>query len=334
MRWITATLLLLVTSTMALAGHGDKLAHLYDYRWQLVDKPNHTISTDKAAAMLKGYDVVFFGEMHEHPAVHLAQMELLEQLFRLNGKMTLSMEQFERDSQHLVDQYLAAEIGEEYLLEEANAWDNYRSSYRPLVEFARARKLPVIAANAPKPMVVCVGRSGLEVLDKYPTEQRLHVAKDIDVSDGAYQQMFIDAMNDNSAHKAPEDSNSKKIMQAMVKRSYAAQAVRDDTMAESIARHIEKSPGRQVLHLNGNFHSTAFLGTVERLQRRMPGLKIGVIHAMTEQEDEQGDHSTPPGTLIIQVQSLPDKFVKPEHRQAWLGEMMEKRMEQRKECPQ
>jgi hypothetical protein len=174
----------------------------------------------------------------------------------------------------LLDQYLAGEIGEEYLIDKARAWRNYRSSYRPLVEFARERRLPVIAANAPKQMVVCVGRSGLEVLDKYPLEQRRHVAQNMDVSDGAYKRKFLGAMSGSSAHKSHGSGDSYKIMQTMSRRSFMAQALRDDTMAESITRHLQQNPGRQVLHLNGNFHSSAFLGTVERLQKRMPALKI------------------------------------------------------------
>ena len=63
-------------------------------------------------------------------------------------------------------------------------------------------------------------------------------------------------------------------------------------------------------------------------------MKIGVIYTMAEQEDNQGDYSKPLGTLMIQVQSLPDQFVKPEHQKAWIGKMMKKRMQQRKDCPE
>ena len=118
----------------------------------------------------------------------------------------MSLEQFERDTQSLLDLYLARKIGEEYLDERARAWKNYRSSYRPLVEFSRERQLPVIAANAPKQMVVCVDRSGLKILDKYPQDQRRHVAQDIDISDGPYRKKFLAYMHKDSPHKTPSDA--------------------------------------------------------------------------------------------------------------------------------
>ncbi|MDG4869738.1 ChaN family lipoprotein, partial [Guyparkeria sp. 1SP6A2] len=86
--------------------------------------------------------------------------------------IVLSMEQFSRDSQPYLDQYLQGEIGEQYLIEQSNAWPNYASDYRPLVELAKHHQRPIIAANAPKNMVRCIGQQGIEYLDKLPKEQR------------------------------------------------------------------------------------------------------------------------------------------------------------------
>lgn len=328
------TLLILAAGCSMSPSQESELIHLYDYRWILPAEPERGITTVQAATELKDYDVIFFGELHNHPGIHLAQMELLAQLYGHNRDISLSLEQFERDTQPLLDRYLAREIGEEYLIQQARAWDHYRSSYRPLVEFARDRQLPVIAANAPTQMVVCVGRFGLDVLDKYPVEQRRHVAQRIDIEDGAYRQKFLDFMHKDSAHTMPADSNSQKTMQTMTQRSFAAQAVRDDTMAESIARHLRRHPERQVLHLNGNFHSSDFLGTVERLQQRMPQLNIGVIHAMTETDEETIELFQPPGTLLINVQAIPASFVNAQHRQQWLRNMMTERIKSRENCPE
>lgn len=310
------------------------LAHLYDYRWSLPADPDRAISTTEVSAVLHQYDVIFFGELHNHPGIHLAQMELFSRLYQANSNISLSMEQFERDTQPLLDQYMAREIGEEYLIEQARAWDHYRSSYRPLVEFARNRQIPVIASNAPKQMVVCVGRLGLDVLDKYPPQQRQYVAQEINVSEGAYWQKFKDFMNADSAHQAPSDSDSQAIMQTMTRRSFAAQALRDDTMAESIARHLKNNPERQVVHLNGNFHSSEFLGTVERLRQRMPALKIAVIHALHEQEVITLDPARPSGNILLTVRSIPEMFVNDQHEREWLNKTMRKRMEKRKNCPE
>lgn len=313
------------------AKESTSLTHLYDYQWLTPGASSEQISTEQAIDLLKGYDVIVFGELHEHSGIHLAQMQLMGGLYQHNAKLSLSLEQFERDTQSLINQYLAGEIGEEYFIKKARAWDNYRASYRPLMEFAKQRDIPVIAANAPKQVVTCVGRSGLDILQKYSEKERQHVAHSVDVADGPYRQKFFGFMNKDYAHKVPEDEASKKIMQTMSERSFAAQALRDDTMAESIALHLQFHPERQVIHLNGNFHSSGFLGVPERLQSRMPELKIAVINIMTE-HDEPG--LEPLGTLNLKVQGIPDKFVSDKNRNEWLSNVMKKRMKSRKRCPQ
>ncbi|MCV5871569.1 ChaN family lipoprotein, partial [Escherichia coli] len=76
--------------------------------------------------------------------------DLLRQLSSGERRIALSMEQVTRDKQSVLDAYLKGEIGEQYFMSQSNAWPNYESDYRPLVEFAKQANLPVIAANAPK----------------------------------------------------------------------------------------------------------------------------------------------------------------------------------------
>ena len=67
----------------------------------------------------------------------------------------------------------------------------------------------------------------------------------------------------------------------MTERFYFAQCLKDETMAESIARaHASGGAGGRrplVVHFNGSFHSDYGLGTAERAKRRMPGKRIVVL---------------------------------------------------------
>jgi len=305
---------------------------LYSYQWVQPKNRNAGTSTTDIAQTLRDYDVIFFGELHTHPAVHQAQMALFQALARLGKPLTLSLEQFERDTQELMDDYLAGRIGEQYLVDKGRAWNNYETSYRPLVEYAKSQNFPVIAANAPKSIVVCVGRKGLQALDNLSVQERKYVAKEIDISASAYQQKFINFMQTDSVHGYSSSEQSGAIQRLQL-RGYAAQATRDDTMAESIAEHLKRQP-RQVFHLNGNFHSSGFQGTVERLLKRMPDLKVAVIHTLpllgnltelVQQEKEKG-------SVLLLVSPLPKKFIKEENRQQWMRKQMEKRMEDRGNC--
>jgi hypothetical protein len=79
--------------------------------------------------------------------------------------VVLSLEMFERDVQYILDEYLAGLITEDQFLESARPWERYRTDYRPMVEFARAHGIPVVAANAPRRYVNRVTRLGPSSLE-------------------------------------------------------------------------------------------------------------------------------------------------------------------------
>ena len=86
---------------------------------QMGDKPPRVVELDKVINDLAGYDAVFIGEAHGHAASHYVQSKIFAGLHNLNPDMALSMEQFERPAQGVVDDYLAGKIGEETLVHEA-----------------------------------------------------------------------------------------------------------------------------------------------------------------------------------------------------------------------
>ncbi len=305
------------------------LNNIYDVAW-IRSADGSTTSLEYAAGELSQYDVVFFGEYHGHSGNHLAQMRMFQALHERYANMALSLEQFERDTQPVVDQYLAGEIGEQVLQDDARAWDNYEESYRPLVEYAVAHQLPVIAANAPKNAVICVGRKGAEILDEMPQPDRSWVAAELHIEEGAYLDKFMQFVAGNSSHGGGGDaSEMSDRMRAMVMQSFAAQVLRDDTMAESITMYLQDHPDSKVLHLNGNFHSASHLGTVERLKVRMPDLKIAVINPIAVDDNNTpawSDEDRATGDYILLVQNLPDAFVSEEKELEFQREVLGKRM--------
>lgn len=112
---------------------------------------------DVVAAMER-CDVVMLGECHDDPVAHSLEAFLLVSLASRRQKSALSLECFERDTQTVLDEYLAGFTREADMVQDARAWANYESDYRPLVELAKAVGLPIIAANAPRRYVGAVGR--------------------------------------------------------------------------------------------------------------------------------------------------------------------------------
>ena len=73
------------------------------------------VSSQTALNDLARYDVVFVGESHGHTANHRLQANVFSGLYSRHKNMALSMEQFERDKQGVLDQYLKGAIGEAML---------------------------------------------------------------------------------------------------------------------------------------------------------------------------------------------------------------------------
>jgi uncharacterized iron-regulated protein len=318
---------------------GRAFADFYDTAFVLTDggkTPPHLVDIESLAENLAAYDVIFFGEKHRHPGIHLQQQRLLRALHARAADIVLSLEQFERDVQPVLDDYLAGRIGENNLIEKGRAWDNYRTSYRPLVQFAKDNGLPVVAAEAPAWAVTCVGQYGLEILQAFTPQERAYVARDLHVIDGAYRDKYSRFLSGSSTHGGGQgDGKGGKETPESRRRaenSYAAQVLRDDTMAESIASVLQRFPGKTIFHLNGSFHSDGFLGTVERLRLRKPEVKIAVISPV-----EVGDPRTPAfpksaaaeGTVLQLVYPDPIGFVEGEDQSEWVRSVMAKRASSR-----
>ena len=117
-------------------------------------------------------DVVCLGEQHTDPATHQLELTLLEALHQRVGKrLTLGMEMWERDVQPSLSAYLAGRTEESAFLKASRPWSNYQTDYRPLVEYAKANGIPIIASNVPQSLATAVGRRGLDALKDVPPGQ-------------------------------------------------------------------------------------------------------------------------------------------------------------------
>ena len=219
-------------------------------------------SLDDIVAAMDPRQVVFVGETHNNPAAHRVELRLLEGAHARFGRaagavrarqVVLSLEMFERDVQPVLDEYLSGLITERHFLAASRPWQNYQTAYRPLVEFARANKLHVVAANAPERYVNRVGRLGPDSLRELAGEAKrwlppLPYAQ----ASAAYAAKFERVMG---GHAAPHGNPF----------SLDAQALRDAAMAHSIAEQLRSRGTTLVLHVNGNFHSEGGMGTPEHL---------------------------------------------------------------------
>ncbi len=274
--------------TAAPTDASDKVALNHHFDYALHTQQGEPISLSTLAQQLRDFDVILVGEWHSHSGVHRLQADLFSQLYRENPHLALSMEQFTRDNQRPLNAYLEGKIGEQYFIKQANAWDNYVSDYRALVEFAKDKQLDVIAANAPRSITRCLGRQGADYLDKLDEEEKTWVAETLYMGDTPYKEKFMASMHHGSKEK------SEKL--------YSAQLAWDETMAESIVKYLEKHPNTTVMHTAGSFHVEGGLGIAASILRRSPELRIATLVPVTEVAAQSSDYQ-------IKVLNVPKRYV-------------------------
>ncbi|MEF3694831.1 MAG: ChaN family lipoprotein [Candidatus Cloacimonadota bacterium] len=247
------------------------LGLLFGQQYRIISSRNgRDISLNELAKQLNRYDLIFFGEIHDDTALHEIQAQVLSALHRRQSRLIVSFEMFERDVQSWIDSYLAGEIAEAEFLHESRPWSNYETDYRPLLEFAKSNHLKVLAANIPRQIASQVVRYGTNSLAELSEEERGWIAEQITATPGDYKERFLQTMQLDMAHGEPGDQN-------VMDRLFYAQCMKDDTMAESIVQALRANPRHKLIHFNGDFHSRAFLGTVERVRSRHPRARIAVI---------------------------------------------------------
>jgi Uncharacterized iron-regulated protein len=309
-----------------------------DRHFRVYDGKGNAKTLDGVLRRMRDVDVVFLGESHDDPVAHHLQVRLLRLANEERAKppaarpLALSLEMFERDVQPVLDEYLAGLITEQHFLASSRPWNNYKQDYRPLVEYAREKELPVSAANAPRRYVNRVGRLGAASLKDIPDPQRrglppLPYAE----ASPAYAAKFHALMKQHNPKKpeSKKDGESPKPPPAPpgpprmpladepvkaesdARRGLEAQSLWDATMAYSIAEFLMRSPRAQVIHLNGGFHTEKRLGIPDHLLRYRPGTSFLVVTILSAKSFPKFDtkEMTDRGDFVIVTDpALPRSF--------------------------
>jgi uncharacterized iron-regulated protein len=242
---------------------------------------------DDIAESMKNHDILLFGEEHNDVVTHFLQNKLLELLFeKYKENLTLSMEMFDRDVQPVLDEYLMDKIKEKHFKKDARAWSNY-DDYKPMLEFAKAKKVNIIAANSASRYANLAGREGIEGLKSLPKKTQTYFAPlPYEIASGKYLEK-LNQMMGLSSHDSLHQAHSAAMMGGF--NLVVAQSLWDATMAFSIAEHLKKNKGKKILHLNGRFHSDEKLGIYTQLKKYAPKAKVLVISSFSSDDFPETD---------------------------------------------
>ncbi|HEX6309840.1 MAG TPA: ChaN family lipoprotein [Longimicrobiales bacterium] len=244
-------------------------------------------SLDDIVRAMGAVQVVFIGETHDDPTAHLIELELLKRAAESHAAarpIALSLEFFERDVQLPIDEYLAGRIPESSFRADTRPWPRYETDYRPLLEFAKAHRLPVIAANAPRRYVSMVSRRGRESLSELDARAlALLPPLPYGRASVAYREQWIATMSEVMKREGMrcgvrvDDAPAPTGAHQNMGNQLDGQVLWDATMAHSVARVLSERPDALVLHMAGGFHVERGTGTPEQLQAYAPGTRALIV---------------------------------------------------------
>ncbi len=202
--------------------------------------------------------VLYVGETHANKAAHQVQLKVLKAFYeKFGNNIAIGMEMFTRPYQPFLDQWIAGEIDEQKFLEETQwdkEWGYEHSLYKDILDFAREKKIPVIALNAPKEMVKMVSKKGLKAL----SEEEKKTLPEIDTTDFFHRVYLERAVREHTDRSSDLEKYND------------IQCLWEEHMAQTIVNYLSSWEGKdkKFLTFAGNGHIIYDFGIPKRVFRR------------------------------------------------------------------
>ena len=219
--------------------------------------------------------VVFVGESHDRYDHHLNQLEIICRLHRRNPDMVIAMEFFQQPFQAHLDDFVAGRTDTEAMLRATEYYLRWRFDYRlyePIMTFARAQAIAIVALNLATEITTKVGLGGIDNLSE---EERAGLPGTMERSDKQYRERIRIAFEQHPAETRGD-----------FERFFEVQLLWDEGMAERAARYLVEHPESRLVVLAGTGHVVRS-GIPARVVRREPADAVSVVL-------QGGSHDSPP----------------------------------------
>jgi aminopeptidase N len=234
---------------------------------------------------IAGKMIIYVGETHDQFSHHAMQLEIIKDLYRRGRKVAIGMEMFQRPFQKALDDYIEGRTDEREFLKTTQYFERWGfdyNLYRPILQFARAENIPVVALNMRQEIVDKVFRGGFDSLSP---EEKESLPSQMDFSDNAYKERLRKIFGEHEDYKTEKFDFF-----------YQAQILWDETMSESIDRFLRTHPNDQMVVLAGSGHLTYGFGIPKRTARRN-GYDYAIILNDVDVEKDVADFILFPGTI-------------------------------------
>ena len=235
--------------------------------------------------------VVFVGERHDRYDHHLNQLALLRALHQRYPDLSIGVEWFQQPFQAELDAYLAGRLNDTQLLSRSQYLDRWGYDFRmmrPIFEFAREHRIPLVALNADVEITRQVGSQGLDSLS---AEQRAQLPEIItpppDEEREALKEIF-------SHHPNVSAENFDNFV--------TVQRIWDLTMAEAIVEHLKDYPQRKMVVFAGDGHVSRGRAIPQAVAHLQPEWNTTVVQSWIETPD---DYSGADFIIVTRPSQLP-----------------------------
>ncbi|MBW1802695.1 MAG: ChaN family lipoprotein, partial [Deltaproteobacteria bacterium] len=202
-------------------------------RARVID-PGSVMTMDQIFSKLSGSRIIYVGERHDQFSHHINQLQMIKKLHEAGNTLAVGMEMFQTPYQQVLDAYIAGKIDERTFLKKSEyfkTWGYDYNLYKPIIDYLRRKKIPIVALNIEKDITRKVAREGIQGLSE---DQKQQLPPSLDFSNKQYRR---DLKGFFSHHAAQSEIQNHDYF-------YQAQTIWDEAMAESAHRYLLKNPDR------------------------------------------------------------------------------------------
>ena len=259
-------------------------------------QPERAITLDDIVHKILAKPVIYVGEGHTNFEDHRVELKVITGLYESGRRFAVGMEMFQKPFQQAINDYLAGAVNEKEFLKQTQyfkRWQYDYNLYREIIEYAKAKNIPIIALNLWSEIIRTVAKGGLDALTD---AEKAQVPSDMDMSDEGYRQHLKEIFEN---HKSLGTKNFDNF--------YQAQILWDETMAHSADTFLRKNPGYQMVVLAGVGHIVRGAGIPKRAFRMNGKDYVTLIPSIGAPDEEAGDfilfpdHITPPETVTLGI---------------------------------
>jgi uncharacterized iron-regulated protein len=230
---------------------------------------------------LEGVRLLLVGESHTDMDSHRIELRVLDELVRSGRRVIVGLEMYPYTARAALDDWTAGRLTEEAFLEASRWYKNWGYNwlyYRDIFLFARDRRLPLVAINAPRDIVSAVRRKGFQNLTP---EEAAHIPTDVDSKNAEHLRLFKASFGPSGFHTGMDDAAWQSMLDA--------QCTWDATMGFHAVQPLraDEDPKAIVVVLVGAGHVQYGLGIERQVKKTFPG-RIASLIPVPVQDPEIG----------------------------------------------